>query len=123
MPLLYMMEPAGADSGASTSFPKLEWEEALSLPKEADAPAALISHVKGELRVLFNIGKKRAVPEATLDKFIEPLALDKASVGFCKALLERVESLQEEHWNNGFHRPLPFEKDKEKDRLYSVMWE
>lgn len=26
-----MMLPAGADSGASTSFPKLEWETALSL--------------------------------------------------------------------------------------------
>ena len=83
----------------------------------------LRTHVEGELRVLFNIGKKRTLPDSTFYKYIEPLALDRASVGFCKALLGRVESLQLEHYNNGEHLPFSFTSKGERDRLYSLMWE
>ena len=77
-----MVFPIGATSGASTSFPKLEWEMALSLPDNLEAPQPLRTHVKGELRLLFHIGRKKTLLDRTFDKYIEPLALDKASVGF-----------------------------------------
>jgi len=50
-------------SGASTSFPKPEWERALSLPDNQEAPACLRSHVEEELIILFNIGRKRTLSE------------------------------------------------------------
>ena len=119
----HMMLPAGAESGPSTAFPKLDWEVARDLPANQAAPEPLRTHVEGELRVLFNIGKKRTLPDRTFYKYIEPFALEKASVGFCKDLLERVESLQLEHFNNGEHLPFSFTSEGEKNRLYSIMWE
>ena len=44
-------------------------------------------------------------------------------MGFCKALLERVNSLQLEHYNKGNHIPFPFKTNEEKDKLYSIIWE
>ena len=44
-------------------------------------------------------------------------------MGFCKALLSRVENLQIEHFNGGEHKPFLFKTEKEKARLYSIMWE
>lgn len=96
-----MVLPAGADSGASSSFPKHEWETALSLPDVLAAPEPLRSHVERELRVLFNIGKKHTLSDSAFHNYIEPLALDKASVGFCKALLQRIHSLQESEFSSG----------------------
>lgn len=118
-----MVLPAGADSEASTSFPKLEWERALSLPDNLAAPEPLRSHIEEELRVLFNIGKKHSLSDSVVNNYIKPLGLDKASVGFCKALLERVDSLQLQHYNKGEHIPFLFKTAQDRARLYSIMWE
>ncbi|KAH0710053.1 hypothetical protein KY284_011480 [Solanum tuberosum] len=56
-----MVDCAGKDSGGgtSTSSPKPdEWEMALDLPNNQVAPECLRSHIKEELRYLFNIGRK-----------------------------------------------------------------
>lgn len=120
-----MVLPAGADSEASTSFPKLEWERALSLPDNLAAPEPLRSHIEDQLRLLFNIGKKRTLSDSVFHNYIKPLGLglDQASVGFCKALLERVDSLKIEHYNQGNHIPIPFRSESDRERLYSIMWE
>lgn len=97
------MLPAGADSGASTSFTNQELETALSLPDNQAAPDPLINHVKKERWVLFHVGRKIGLPEKFDHSRIEPLRLDSASVGYCKALLERVKDLQVEHYNGGNH--------------------
>lgn len=57
------------------------------------------------------------------DSFIDPLALDKAKVGFAKALLERVNALQLKHYNRGSHIPFRFSTKTEKETLYSIIWE
>ena len=121
--LCNMVLPAGADSGASSSFPKPEWETALSLPDNLAAPEPLRSHVEQELRILFNIGKKHTLSDRAFYDYIEPFSLEKASVGFCKALLERVNSLQVEHYNKGDHIPFRFKTEKDRERLYSIVWE
>jgi hypothetical protein len=118
-----MVFPAGAESEASTSFPKPEWETALSLPDNLAAQQPLRTHVEGEFRVLFNIGRKHTLSDSTFYNYIKPLALDKASVGFCKALLGRVQALQLEHYNKGEHIPFAFKSAKDRDQLYSMMWE
>lgn len=118
-----MMAPTGSDSGASTSFPKLEWERALDLPENKIAPECLQSHIKEELPYLFNIGRKNTLSENLFLKYIEPLAVDKASVGFSKALLERVDTLKLEHYNKGQHLRFEFHTIEQKERLYSIMWE
>jgi hypothetical protein len=76
-----------------------------------------------KVRTTFFSGRKRTPPDSTFYKYIEPLALDKAEVGFCKALLGRVESLQREHYNNGEHIPFSFTSSRDKNLLYSLMWE
>ncbi|KAL6000099.1 hypothetical protein ACLOJK_034777 [Asimina triloba] len=114
-----MMDP-GEDSGASTSYPRLsEWEEALSLPDNQETPDCLRAHVAKQLTILFNIGRPVTLSEKTCHSYIEPLALDVASVGFCKALLERVSSLRDGHWNWGRPSLFCFETKSQKDRLYS----
>ena len=120
-----MVLPTGADAEASTStsFPKLEWELALDLPAEQKAPEPLRAHVEGELRILMNIGRKRTLPDSTFYERIEPLALDKATVGFCKNLLGRVDELQVAHYNRGNHIFFKFDTKEQKERLYSVMWD
>ena len=70
-----------------------------------------------KVRTTFFSGRKRTLPDSTFYKYIESLALDKAEVGFCKALLGRVESLQREHYNNGEHIPFSFTSSREKNRL------
>lgn len=117
-----MVLPAGEDSGASTSFPQPEWETALSLPDNVAAPQPLRSHVEEELRILLNIGRKKCLSDSLFHKSIEPLALNEASVGFLKALLQRVNDLQLEHYNGGEHLPFYFSSAREKNRLYSIMW-
>ncbi len=112
-----------ADSGPSTSFPKLEWELALDLPDQQIAPECLVCHMKQELRYLFNIGKKVAVSETQFTRWVDPLALDKATVGFSKALLQRVNALKLEHYNKGNHIPFQFSTKEGKERLYSIVWE
>ena len=121
----HMVLPENPDAGASTSFTKPEWEKALELPDNQAAPEPLRSHARLQLVHLFNIGKKHAVSEKTIQKYIEPLALenDEASVGFLKALLDRVNSLQMEHYNRGNHIPFAFQTKSEKERLYSIVWE
>nr|UNA62802.1 NADH dehydrogenase subunit 6 [Oenothera villaricae] len=100
-----------------------EWEQALELPDTQSAPEALRAHVKGELFVLFNIGRRRTLSEKHFYNYIDPLALDNSSVGFCKALLAKVDSLQREHWNGGNHRRFVFGTPIERARLYSIMWD
>ena len=39
------------------------------------------------------------------------------------SVLSRVENLQIEHFNGGEHKPFLFKTEKEKARLYSIMWE
>lgn len=58
--------PGGADSEASPSsvVTKPEWEQALDLPDSAPAPDSLRAHVKQELYILFNIGKKIRVMDS-----------------------------------------------------------
>ena len=116
---------AGEDSGegASTSFPKPEWQIALDLPPNQVAPECLRSHIKEQLRYLFNIGRKTTLSDPMFDSFIEPLALNEAKVGFAKALLERVNALQLVHYNRGSHIPFKFSTREEKERLYSIVWE
>lgn len=76
------------------------------------------------MRILFNIGRRLKMSEKVFQEHIRPLALDKASVAFCnRLLLERVDSLQREHWNNGAHIRFRFQNEREQDRLYSIMWE
>ena len=124
-------QPSNVPSGASTSGsgevsssrPKPEWEIALDLPDREIAPTCLKSHVKTQLTYLFNIGKKNTVPEKTVESYIEPLSLDKATVGFAKSLLERIDRLQLEHYNRGNHIPFQFKTKAQKERLYSIMWE
>lgn len=116
---------AGKDSGepASTSSPKPEWQIALDLPNNQNAPECLRSHIKEQLRYLFNIGRKTTLSDPMLDSFIEPLALNEAKVGFAKALLERINALQLVHYNRGSHIPFKFSTREEKERLYSIVWE
>ena len=116
------------ESGASTSFPKQPWERALDLPDNHFAPQALLDHTKDELLTLLNIGKKKSIlrESACYVDCIERLGLDwrkEPSVGFCKSLLERVNALQIEHFNKGVHIPFSFSSPKEKERLYSIVWE
>ncbi|KAL5992163.1 hypothetical protein ACLOJK_013078 [Asimina triloba] len=105
-----MMDP-GEDSGASTSYPRLpKWEEALSLPDNQEAPDYLRAHVAKQLTILFNIGRPVMLSEKTYHSYIEPLALDVVSVGFCKALLEREDYDEEDNRpNQGFSR-LPIDR-------------
>jgi hypothetical protein len=110
-----MVLPAGADSGASTSFPKPEWERALSLPDNQEAPDCLRSHVEEELRILFNIGRKRVLCDQQFKEYVEPLGLFNSdpqnglpTVGFCKALPERVDHLSLQQSNNGHPNPFLF---------------
>lgn len=105
------------------AFRRLPWQNALDLPKEEPAPPCLKKHVREELVGLFNIGYKRTRREAFVEKAIEPLNLDISTVGFCKALLERVDELQRVHLNDGHHRKFPFETQSDKERLYSIIWE
>ena len=123
--LVEIAECAGGNSGegASTSFPKPEWQIALDLPKNQVAPECLRSHIKEQLRYLFNIGRKKTLPDAMFNNFIDPLNLDEAKVGFAKALLERVNALQLVHYNRGDHIPFKFSTREEKERLYSIVWE
>ncbi|CAK7327952.1 unnamed protein product [Dovyalis caffra] len=55
--------------------------------------------------------------------YIESLAIEKSSVGFCNALLERVRSFQSEHYNNGNPTPFPFDSEEDQAKLFSIMWE
>ena len=123
--LVEIAECAGENSGegASTSFPKPEWQIALDLPENQDAPECLRSHIKEQLRFLFNIGRKTTLPDPMFDSFIDPLALDEAKLGFSKALLERINALQLVHYNRGSHIPFKFSTREEKERLYSIVWE
>uniref|UniRef100_A0A2P2MW42 Uncharacterized protein n=1 Tax=Rhizophora mucronata TaxID=61149 RepID=A0A2P2MW42_RHIMU len=128
-----MVLPAGADLGASTSFHKPEWERALSLPDNQEAPDCLRSHVEEELRILFNIGRKRVLCDQQFKEYVEPLGLFNSdpqnglpTVGFCQALPERVDHLSLQQSNNGHPNPFLFHfkpKTKKKARLYSIMWE
>lgn len=105
---------------ASSSLPGPEWQ---GLPDNAPAPESLRSHVKRELSVLFNIGKKISVTEDFLHRVMEPLQLDSPDnkVGFLRKIAERVNELQREQLNRG--KPFPFRTKRDKERLYSVMWE
>ncbi|MCD7462084.1 hypothetical protein HAX54_047734 [Datura stramonium] len=121
-----MVDCAGTDSGggASTSSPKPdEWKMALDLPDNQVAPECLHSHIKEELRYLFNIGRKTTLSDTMFDNFISPLALDEAKVGFAKALLQRINELKLFHYNRGDHIPFKFSSKKEKGRLFSIVWE
>ena len=102
--LLETAECAGGHSGegASTSSSKPEWGSALALPDEQLAPECLRSHIKEELMRLFNIGRKTALSEKMFQNFIEPLALDKAKVGFARALLSRIDALQIFHFRKSY---------------------
>ena len=103
---------------------ELGWKEALSLPAHEAAPLSLLRHVEKELFILFNIGKSHTISDAQFRSWVEPLALrTETTIGFCQALLSRVESLQSEHWNRGNHKPFLFGTAIEKDRLYSIMWQ
>ena len=107
--LLETVDCAGKDSGggASTSSPKPdEWEMALDLPDNQVAPECLRSHIKEELRYLFNIGRKTTPSDTMFDNLISPLALDEAKGGFAKALLKRINELQLFHYNRGDHIPF-----------------
>ncbi|YP_173414.1 hypothetical protein NitaMp070 (mitochondrion) [Nicotiana tabacum] len=124
--LLETVDCAGKDSGggASTSSPKPdEWQMALDLPDNQVVPECLRSHIKEELRYLFNIGRKTTLSDAMFDNFISPLALDEAKVGFAKALLQRINELQLFHYNRGDHIPFKFSSREEKERLFSIVWE
>lgn len=113
-----------AVTGSSTSSPKpAEWEMVLDLPDDHLAPESLRSHIKEQLRFLFNIGRKKTLSDSMFEEFISPLALDQASVGFSKSLLDRVSRLQLIHYNRGNHIPFPFGTKTEKERLYSIIWE
>lgn len=114
---------AGEDEGASTSFSKPEWETALSLPDDHVAPECLRSHIREQLRFLFNIGRKTTLSDRLFENFIEPLYLNDANIRFARALLSRVEALQLEHYNKGDHVFFKFSTRGEKERLYSVIWE
>ena len=118
-------ECAGENSGegGSTSSSKPEWQIALDLPANSEAPDCLRSYLKEQLKYLFNIGRKATLSEPMFDEFIDPLAVDKATVGFAKALLERVRALQLVHYNRGEHIPFKFATRAEKERLYSIVWE
>jgi hypothetical protein len=43
------------------------------------------------------MGREEARPQKQVNDYIESLAIEKSSVGFCNALLERVRSFQSEH--------------------------
>lgn len=115
--------PAEQEPAPRAGFQSLPWEEALNLPPEEPAPPCLVEHLKKELIVLFNIGYHRTRRKAFVEKAIEPLHIEDSSVGFLKALLERVDVLQREHLNNGFPSRFPFESKSDKDRLYSILRE
>ncbi|TMX05271.1 hypothetical protein EJD97_025324 [Solanum chilense] len=104
-----MVDCAGKDMGgvASTSSPKPdEWEMALDLPDNQVAPECLRSHIKEELRYLFNIGRKTTPSDTMFDNLISPLALDEAKGGFAKALLKRINEVQLFHYNKGDYIPF-----------------
>lgn len=118
--------PIPAEAGEQelpAGFRRFPWQEALELPKEEPAPPCLKEHVRGELVGLFNIWYDRTRREAFVEKAIAPLNLDMATVGFCEALLERVDELQRFHYNNGNHIPYAFKKKKEREQLYSIILE
>lgn len=119
--LLFMDAPAPQPPAEPPAVP--EWRQALNLPDNAVAPQPLRSHVERELFAFFNIGRTNTLSEPLFQRYIEPLALEESSVGFCKTLLGRVNSLQEEHWNHGNHRRFRFSSQRDQDRLYSLMWE
>ncbi|KAK9982671.1 hypothetical protein SO802_035404 [Lithocarpus litseifolius] len=104
--------------GVSGQHTKNEVVRSAGVGKRASVQFSLLSEVryKAPFRSLLCVC-------CTFYKYIEPLALDRASVGFCKALLGRVESLQLEHYNNGEHLPFSFTSKGERDRLYSLMRE
>lgn len=104
-------------------FQRLPWQEALDLPKGEPAPPCLKRHVRQELVRLFNIGYCRNRQQAFVEAAIEPLNIEEATVGFCKALLKRVEELQTSHYNGGDHLKFAFQTKADKERLYSIMWE
>lgn len=109
-------------AGASTSCSEQDWKKALDLPDQMKAPDSLRRHVEKELVILFNIGKKKALHEATINGYIQKLRLDVETVGFHRELLSKIDSLQTEHWNNGNPIPFNFSTKAEKDRIYSIMW-
>jgi len=115
------------EGASSISFPRQEWEIALDLPANQPAPECLRVRMKDQLLILFNIGRGSTLfsDSEVFSRHIEPLAIDSASVGFSKALLARIASLQAEHWNGGGHHTTPFgfTTKKERERLYSVLWE
>lgn len=154
--MMNMVSPTGADSGAygassSSGRPPLDlnlppadepapdpalpgpppsWREALSLPGAAPAPPALINHIKEELHLLFNMGKKVTMPESYINKIMETLGLGNTdpaagvpSVYFCRALLERIDDLCHDCSRGGRVTPFPFRTKAQKDKLYSVIWE
>lgn len=77
------------------------------LPENHVAPECLHSHIREQLRYLFNIGRKTALSDIMFSNFIEPLALNDAKIGLAKALLLRVEVLKLEHYNKGDHIVFP----------------
>lgn len=79
----------------SLFFP--EWAKALKLPDDMKALESLRSRVDDQLISLFRTGRTNWVGEKTYTKYVEPLRIDEASVGFCRLLLEKVESLQHEY--------------------------
>jgi hypothetical protein len=42
-------------------------------------------------------------------------------VGFYRELLSRVDTLSRHYYNGGNHIPFPFQTQKEKDAIYSIM--
>lgn len=111
-----MMNPSGSDSVGASACPKPEWKKALSLPDNTPAPDCLRSHVEWELGWLFiNSGRKKRISEKLWQEYMEPLALDKASVGFCKALLERVYGLQYRQSQND-RRPFDFKTEEAREK-------
>jgi len=48
----------------------VEWEKALDLPENEEAPACLRSHVADELRILFHIGRKKTLSDSEFNKLI-----------------------------------------------------
>ena len=115
----------GAESVASTSD-RSEEERDLYLPNNQPAPETLKARCEEELRFLFSLGRERALSEETFQKYINPLSLETASVGFCRNLLERVAELQDEQSRGRVPVRPPFfsKKNKaEEARLYSIMWE
>lgn len=56
------------EASSSSPHQDIDWRAALDLPGTTKAPESLRAHVKDELVALFNIGKKRNLPDKYINK-------------------------------------------------------